>query len=488
MRYNNLLSSYRLPTDDTTSGSSSRRKDNDSGPAPPLARHQSKKKISVLVSVIIAALIVDMTFSTFSDVLKERPGSLWELVIFITIILAIYGPGQYFLLGFLKQLSLGVRSKASSLNRLYKSLTIAQYIITGILLLIIFQIILTSHYYIVSTIAATTISYTLACTIMSLVSYRFFLWYKSNKHNTVLLYGLASTMVAISTASHLITHNGILLEKKPLEINAGLEQSFPEISTRTVGIIATLFLYANVMPLLLSFFLMYAGTILLLRHHSKRLGKIKFWIIICLPLVLFIAGLLPTMMALPAGGFTFYNKNLVMFRIFSILAGSGGSIFIGVAFLTTARSINQIHQNSIIVDYLAVAGYGVMMLAIAIETPMYQAPYPPFGVAASASIGLMCYLYGLGIYLSAVSVSEDVKLRQAIRNHVIQESKLLDSIGTAQTEQQIEKTVLKITKEQEDILAEQTGVEPSMTEDEVREYLETVLLEVKKLHDKEKKD
>jgi hypothetical protein len=78
------------------------------------------------------------------------------------------------------------------------------------------------------------------------------------------------------------------------------------------------------------------------------------------------------MMALPSGGFAFYNKNLVMFRIFSILAGSGGSILIGVAFLTTARSINQIHQNSIIVDYLAVAGYGVMMLAIAIETPMYQ--------------------------------------------------------------------------------------------------------------------
>ena len=267
-----------------------------------------------------------------------------------------------------------------------------------------------------------------------------------------------------------------------------VKPDFPEISTRTVGvIIASVFLYINVLPLLLSFFLMYAGTVLLLRDYLKKLGKIKFWAIVCLPLVFFLVGL-PTLVALPSGGFTFYNKNLVIFRIFSILAGSGGSIFIGVAFLITAKSINQIHQNSIIVHYMNIAGYGIMTLAIAIETPMYQAPYPPFGTAASASIGLMSYLYGLGIYLSAISVSEDIKLRQAIRKYVFQESNLLDSIGTAQMEQQIEKTVLKITKEQEEVLSEQIGVEPSMTEGDVKEYLETVLLEVKKLHDKNKKD
>ena len=106
------------------------------------------------------------------------------------------------------------------------------------------------------------------------------------------------------------------------------------------------------------------------------------------------------------------------------------------------------------------------MLAISIDTPMYQAPYPPFGVAASSSIGLVCYLYSLGIYLSAISVSEDVKLRQGIRKYAtINQSKLLDSIGTAQMELEIEKTVLKIGKEQQETLAEQTGVEPSLTEE-----------------------
>jgi NACalpha-BTF3-like transcription factor len=115
---------------------------------------------------------------------------------------------------------------------------------------------------------------------------------------------------------------------------------------------------------------------------------------------------------------------------------------------------------------------------------MYQASYPPFGVAASASVSLLYYLYGLGIYLSAVSVSEDVKLRQAIREYVIEESKLLDSIGTAQMGQQIEQTVLKIAKEQEEVLAEQTGVETSMSEGDIKECLETVLLEVENLRNR----
>lgn len=295
--------------------------------------------------VIITALTVDMTFSTFSDILKEQSvSSFWRLVLFITTILTIYGAGQYFLLSFLKQMSNGVRSKESYFNKLYNLLTIAQYIIAGILFLIIFQILLTFHYYIVSTIAATTISYALACIIMSIVSYRFFSWYKSNKDNTVLLYALASAMVAISTGSHLLTHNAILLEKKPFVIDANLKQDFPEISQSTIGIIANIFLYANVLPLLLSFVLMYAGTILLLRHHSEKLGEIKFWIIICLPLISFLAGLLPTLLALPSGGFTFYNKNFVVFRVLSILSGTSGSILIGIAFLAIARTILRFNK------------------------------------------------------------------------------------------------------------------------------------------------
>lgn len=226
---------------------------------------------------------------------------------------------------------------------------------------------------------------------------------------------------------------------------------------------------------------MYAGTALLLRHHAKKLGNIKYWVIICFPLIPFIAGLLLTFLGLPSGGFTFYNKNLVTYRLFAILAGTGGSFMIGIAFLTMARTIRDFAQRGIIADYLAIAGYGVIMISISIETPMYQAPYPPFGVAATSSIGLMGYLYSTGIYLSAISVSEDVKLRQSIREFArINQSRLLDNIGRAHREQETVRTVLKIGREQKEALTQQTGVEPSLTEEAIKQYLAEVMEEVKK--------
>jgi hypothetical protein len=59
-------------------------------------------------------------------------------------------------------------------------------------------------------------------------------------------------------------------------------------------------------------------------------------------------------------------------------------------------------------------------------------------------------------------------------------------MAKAQMQQEIQKRVLKVTREQEEILREQTEVELSLSEDELKKYLEEVLQEVKKFHDSNK--
>lgn len=86
----------------------------------------------------------------------------------------------------------------------------------------------------------------------------------------------------------------------------------------------------------------------------------------------------------------------------------------------------------------------------------------------------------LGIYSSAISVSHDIKLRQSIRKLAVKESKLLDSIGSAQMEQQIQKRVVDMMRQNQDRLSNETGVESSLSEDEVKQYLHEVIEEVKK--------
>jgi hypothetical protein len=85
----------------------------------------------------------------------------------------------------------------------------------------------------------------------------------------------------------------------------------------------------------------------------------------------------------------------------------------------------------------------------------------------------------VGIYSSAISVSEDRIIRQTIRKSVTKESELLGSIGASHMEQELERRVLKITKDASDLMEKETGVEPSITEDNMREYLYEVMEEVK---------
>lgn len=84
-----------------------------------------------------------------------------------------------------------------------------------------------------------------------------------------------------------------------------------------------------------------------------------------------------------------------------------------------------------------------------------------------------------GLYNSAISVANDVKLRQLIRSSAIDTSKLLGGIGTAQMQHEIEERVMKITKKKAEIIAQESGVDSSLTEDEMKDYLARGVEEVK---------
>ena len=111
--------------------------------------------------------------------------------------------------------------------------------------------------------------------------------------------------------------------------------------------------------------------------------------------------------------------------------------------------------------------------------------YPPFGVAAISFVGLSSYLIFVGIYYSAISLSYDDRVRREIKKFAADESKLLDSIASAQYEKVIEEKIAAIRQIQ-DSATQSLGVQPSLGEDEIRKYLEDVLRE-KKASEKEDK-
>jgi hypothetical protein len=83
-----------------------------------------------------------------------------------------------------------------------------------------------------------------------------------------------------------------------------------------------------------------------------------------------------------------------------------------------------------------------------------QAAYPPYGLASVSLTGLSCYLIYSGLYSSATIVSQDTTLRQSLRRSFTEQSKLLDSMGTAHMEQELQSRVLTIARKNLDAMAE----------------------------------
>jgi hypothetical protein len=90
----------------------------------------------------------------------------------------------------------------------------------------------------------------------------------------------------------------------------------------------------------------------------------------------------------------------------------------------------------------------------------------------------------IGLYYSATSVANDLKLRKSIKHSAREELKLLDNIGTAQTINETQNKVLEVTKRNAQSLVNNTGVELSLTDDEMRRYINDAIEEANKLRAK----
>jgi hypothetical protein len=91
---------------------------------------------------------------------------------------------------------------------------------------------------------------------------------------------------------------------------------------------------------------------------------------------------------------------------------------------------------------------------------------------------LGAYMTVVGLYGSSIIIAQDSKLCQMIRK--VAGAKLIDSLATGVVEKDIEDKVAKMVKLHANEIETQTGLEPSLSEEEAKEYLRFVLEEIKK--------
>ena len=213
-----------------------------------------------------------------------------------------------------------------------------------------------------------------------------------------------------------------------------------------------------------------------MKNYARRLGKRKFWLLAVLPL-LYIIGQFQSILLPFFYEFRYYepiNFTIVYTLFFGMLKVSG-AIFFGIGLWSVGKAI----QQGSIKNLLSMSGYGLILIFVSNQaTLLVSYLFPPLGITAVCFVGLSSFLLLAGTYSVAISVANDLELRKSIRRSVRKEFELLDNIGLAEMEFEIRKKVLSRMNVLSSKLKEDTGVDTSLSSDEITEYTNLAIQEV----------
>jgi len=440
-----------------------------SGPALLLNR----SLILLITFIIINALLVIDTsivrISTFT-------GGMFPFESYMSlflIIYAAYATGNIIVMRLVRgQLHSASGNKPLLFNSFFAGITATQYAILFMILVLICQIFINKYYSVWILKSISFNSYLMGGIMLSLLSYKLLSWFKKNKSFILILFFLAMSLTCANSIL-IMSSLGMQLASKPDNISY----------TRSLagGFAPGSGMYKLIQDyiLIISFSLMWLATALLMKNYSNIKGLIKYWGIMFISLIYFIGQFQPMFFGFISLSTISTTLGDIGYTIFVSAAKPVAGVMFGLIFWIISRKIDKRTTK----EYLLIAGFGIMMLFASNQsTGLSLTPLPPFGIITAAFFGLSTYLLFIGLYSSAVSVSHDSTLRKQAKIYANQLI-LLDRIGTPEMKQHTESIVSRVMKDfknQVTDLGESSGVLPSIDEQNFKDYLETVLKEVKK--------
>lgn len=421
------------------------------------------KRLNILIYLLIAILSLDTIISQLSSGLGIAVSSSGGIFLFV-VLGAITIVCQLFILQFVSRTSLVIRSKVRHIRHMHIGVTVSQYFIIILFIYVMVEIVLTKSYTSISSMLVTFVSYSLSSLLMGIFTVIFLSWYKGNRSSIlVLLYGLSFATVVIASIALLAVWLHVFIEQMPPSIFPSSDAYHLQAEEGSGWkLLSKTYQYSDIA----SFFLKWGGTALILYHYSHKIGRVKYWFLLSLPVAYFSLIIIYH--------FHIYEPHeefeTMIFYGFGSLNATFGGILFYLAFRFTSQNFTS---NQVFRDYLLMAGFGFMLFFSGSQGTVITTVYPPFGFATISSYGLGSYLILLGLYLSALSISQDEQLRSMIKKSTLSESKFLHSIGTSAGEREkvIINTVIDKAKQRQETIIKDIGIGTSLTEEDIKKYV-----------------
>jgi hypothetical protein len=304
---------------------------------------------------------------------------------------------------------------------------------------------------------------------------KFFNWFKSNNDKLLLVYAISFTsFCALITLSFLYTMTEL--------------QHFPETITSTdlkriIHVISVNL--SEIYPFYrISFFITFCSlwtlTAFLLYDYFGRTNRLKFWIILSIPMIFFLIQFFPVTLKLLI---SLYLLNpslfLPLYTILSTITTFIGASMVSITFWLLIRKI----PNKLFRNYLILVTFGLLLVLTSTqETPFPRFLFPPFGLITILFIGLAIYLFFMGFYSASLHISRDMSLVRNLADRIHQYG-FFRSIARSQLEQDIKGIVIKVVQSNEFIISQKEKQhEQELAKEDIEKLFQIVKneLEIKK--------
>lgn len=345
-------------------------------------------------------------------------------------------------------------------------------VITGILIgFITSQMLFSNHYDKILLIIITLTNYLIASIFIVNLCAIFISWFNLRRNLIVLFYFISIMLIITSLIVNAI-HSSLKINDRPDHIREYVGGVI-DISISKYEILDHLYKISSI----LSFIFMWLSSLLLVNNYKiNPLRTITLWTIITLPLIYFLIiqfNLIfyPLLYSLDFDPISL----LIIVIILNSLSQPIGGLTFGILFWNMSRIINFDKDLN---RFIIFSGIGVLLLFASNQANnLTFTSYPPFGLVTITILPIGTLLVFIGIYNSALHVSANIAVRKYINNFGF-ESKLLDILGKAEMEKELQLTVTNIVKEHN--LLEVPEKKFELEGKELSRHIEEVLKELKR--------
>jgi hypothetical protein len=443
----------------------------------PVTLTLSKKTSLIFILIFTAVVVFDSTIVEFSSYSGVEFPTWLNVAIFIIFSIIFVASSTILLNSVSKSMSTHAYKPAPlGLRYFHVIISATQTLTVAIILIIIFQMLFLNKYSLILLQVQTYLSHLSALVFLSFLVFLFAGWLLTSKRNyAIVLYAISFALASVNLVVSLVylesyfSSSAALPEIRPYPIVSYVTNSPAPSSAESLS---TVF---DVLSLS-SFLLMWIATAIFLSQYRHKMGRIKYFSLMSIPLLYYI---FPLQDYFGDIFFSLLQSSPVSYSIVYILIFSAtkqvGALLFSLAFWTASTMVydDRVRKS------LLISSIGMVILFGTFEiSPLQYHVYPPYGFITQAFIPLGAYLLFVGIFTSAKNISRDSELRKQFYKSASSQLALLKAIGVSQMEKELEKNVRDIEKRLSERPAESHFEEQQLEQENVKEILHDVLNEL----------